>query len=96
MSPYRQWAEEVAFARRGRVAATAMSVRRANGPGPMADVMIRIWSPIVNRYVASNDLMLRDRLIDMPPPNVPPPSSLNKSGATPSRPVSTVDRTKPS
>ena len=46
----------------------------------MAAVLIRIRPPIVNRYLASNDLVLRDRLIDMPPANVPPPSSLNKSG----------------
>ena len=39
-----------------------------------------IWSPIVDHYLASNDLMLRDRLIEMPTPNMPPPASLNARG----------------
>ena len=39
-----------------------------------------IWSPIVDKYLASNDLVLRDRLIEMSMPNVPPPSSLNARG----------------
>ena len=41
---------------------------------------IPIWSPIVDRYLASNNLVLRDRLIDISTPNVPSPSSLNKRG----------------
>jgi pimeloyl-ACP methyl ester carboxylesterase len=41
---------------------------------------IPIWSPIVDRYLASNNLVLRERLIDVPPPNVPPPSGLNERG----------------
>jgi hypothetical protein len=41
---------------------------------------ISVWSPIVDRYLASNNLLLRDRLIDISTPNVPPPSSLNERG----------------
>jgi dienelactone hydrolase len=41
---------------------------------------IPIWSPIVDRFLASNNLVLRDRPIDVPAPNVPPPSSLNSRG----------------
>jgi hypothetical protein len=41
---------------------------------------IPIWSPIVDRFLASNNLVLRDRLIDIAAPNVPPPSSLNERG----------------
>ena len=41
---------------------------------------IPIWSPIVDRFLASNNLALRDKLIDVPLPDVKPPSSLNGSG----------------
>ena len=41
---------------------------------------IPIWSPIVDKFLASNSLVLRDRLIDFPTPDVPPPSSLNARG----------------
>jgi dienelactone hydrolase len=41
---------------------------------------IPIWSPIVDRFLASNNLVLRDRLIDVPLPDVTPPSSLNGGG----------------
>ena len=39
-----------------------------------------IWSPIVDRYLASNNLVLWERLIEMPTLNLPPPSSLNETG----------------
>jgi dienelactone hydrolase len=41
---------------------------------------IPIWSPIVDRFLAANNLVLRDRLIEVPTPDVPPPSSLNARG----------------
>lgn len=41
---------------------------------------IPIWSPIVDRFLASNNLVLRDRLIEIPTPDVPPPQSLNGRG----------------
>jgi hypothetical protein len=41
---------------------------------------IPIWSPIVDRFLASNNLVLRDRLIDVAIPGVLPPSSLNDRG----------------
>jgi dienelactone hydrolase len=41
---------------------------------------IPIWSPIVDRFLASNNLVLRDRPIDLPSPDVPAPSSLNGRG----------------
>src|SRR6202035_3427545 len=41
---------------------------------------IPIWSPIVDRFLASNNLALRDKLIDVPLPDVKPPSSLNGGG----------------
>ena len=41
---------------------------------------IPIWSPIVDRFLASNNLALRDKLIDVALPDVKPPSSLNGSG----------------
>jgi dienelactone hydrolase len=41
---------------------------------------IPIWSPIVDRFLASNNLVLRDKLIDVSLPDVRPPSSLNGGG----------------
>ena len=41
---------------------------------------IPIWSPIVDRFLASNKLRLRDGLIDVPTPDVAAPSSLGSSG----------------
>jgi dienelactone hydrolase len=41
---------------------------------------LTIWSPIVDKFLASNNLVLRDRLIDVPTPDVPAPSSLNARG----------------
>jgi dienelactone hydrolase len=41
---------------------------------------IPTWSPIVDRYLASNNLVLRDRLIDIATPDIPPPQSLNGHG----------------
>jgi dienelactone hydrolase len=41
---------------------------------------IRIWSPIVDRFLTSNNLVLRDRLIDVPAPNVAAPPSLKSNG----------------
>jgi dienelactone hydrolase len=41
---------------------------------------LAIWSPVVDKFLASNSLALRDRLIDLPTPDVPPPSSLNARG----------------
>jgi dienelactone hydrolase len=41
---------------------------------------IPIWSPIVDRYLASNNLVLRNRLIEIATPDVPPPSSLSARG----------------
>jgi len=39
-----------------------------------------IWSPIVDRFLAANGLALRDRLIDVTPPNVAAPPGLSSSG----------------
>jgi dienelactone hydrolase len=41
---------------------------------------IPIWSPIVDRFLASNNLALRDRPIDVSTPDVAAPSGLNASG----------------
>ena len=41
---------------------------------------IPVWSPIVDRFLAANDLALRERLIEVTPPNVAAPSGLNSSG----------------
>jgi pimeloyl-ACP methyl ester carboxylesterase len=41
---------------------------------------IPIWSPIVDRFLMSNNLVLRDRLLDVTPPDIPAPSSLNVRG----------------
>jgi dienelactone hydrolase len=41
---------------------------------------IPIWSPIVDRYLTSNNLKLRDRPIDVAAPDVPPSSSLDGRG----------------
>jgi dienelactone hydrolase len=41
---------------------------------------IPIWSPIADRFLASNHLVLRDSLIDVSTPDVAPPSSLNTRG----------------
>jgi dienelactone hydrolase len=41
---------------------------------------IPIWSPIVDRFLMSNHLALRDRLIEVPSPDVTAPSSLNSRG----------------
>lgn len=37
---------------------------------------IPVWSPIVDRFLSSNNLVLRNRLIDSPVPDVAAPSSL--------------------
>lgn len=39
-----------------------------------------IWSPIVDRFLAANGLALRDRLIDVTPPNVAAPPGLSSNG----------------
>jgi hypothetical protein len=41
---------------------------------------IPIWSPIVDRFLASNNLVLRDRPIDVSTPDVAAPSGLNAGG----------------
>jgi hypothetical protein len=41
---------------------------------------IPVWSPIVDRFLASNNLVLRDKLMDVPLPDVRPPSTLNGRG----------------
>jgi dienelactone hydrolase len=41
---------------------------------------IPVWSPIVDKYLASNNLKLRDQLIEVATPDVPAPSSLNGRG----------------
>jgi dienelactone hydrolase len=41
---------------------------------------IPIWSPIVDRFLASNNLMLRDRPIEITVPNVAAPTSLSSRG----------------
>jgi dienelactone hydrolase len=43
---------------------------------------IPIWSPIVDRFLASNNLKLRDRPIDVPTPDVAAPPALGSSGRT--------------
>jgi dienelactone hydrolase len=39
-----------------------------------------IWSPIVDRFLAENKLVLRDRLIEISTPDVAPPASLGDNG----------------
>jgi dienelactone hydrolase len=39
-----------------------------------------IWSPIVDRFLAANNLALRDRLIDVTPPNIAAPPGLSGNG----------------
>jgi len=39
-----------------------------------------IWSPISDKFLAANNLVLRERLIDLPTPDVATPSSLNARG----------------
>jgi dienelactone hydrolase len=41
---------------------------------------IPVWSPIVDRFLVSNNLVLRDRLIDVLAPDVPAPSNLSIRG----------------
>jgi hypothetical protein len=41
---------------------------------------IPIWSPIVDRFLAANNLVLRDHLIDVTPPNVAAPPGLSSNG----------------
>jgi dienelactone hydrolase len=41
---------------------------------------ISIWSPIVDRFLAANNLVLRDRLIDLTLPNVAAPAGLSSNG----------------
>jgi dienelactone hydrolase len=41
---------------------------------------IPIWSPIVDRFLAANNLALRDRLIDITLPNVVAPPGLSSNG----------------
>jgi len=41
-----------------------------------------IWSPIVDRFLAANKLVLRDRMIDISTPDVAPPSGLGDNGRT--------------
>jgi len=41
---------------------------------------IPVWSPIVDHFLMSNNLLLRDRLIDVPVPDVPAPSGLSARG----------------
>ena len=41
---------------------------------------IPIWTPIVDRFLAANHLALRDRLIEVTPPNVAAPPGLSGSG----------------
>jgi dienelactone hydrolase len=41
---------------------------------------IPVWSPIVDRYLASNNLVFRDHLIEIPTPNVAAPASLSSRG----------------
>jgi hypothetical protein len=41
---------------------------------------LAIWSPMVDKFLVSNNLMLRDRPIDMPTPDVAPPSSFGVGG----------------
>ncbi len=39
-----------------------------------------VWSPIVDHFLMSNNLVLRDHLIDVPVPDVPAPSGLGARG----------------
>jgi pimeloyl-ACP methyl ester carboxylesterase len=41
---------------------------------------ISIWSPIVDRFLAANNLALRERLIDLTLPNVTAPPGLSSNG----------------
>lgn len=41
---------------------------------------IPVWSPIVDRFLAANHLILRDHLIDVPTPDLAPPPSLGANG----------------
>ena len=53
------------------------AIRRPTGIMLFSTAGIPIWSPIVDRFLASNNLVLRDRPIDVPTPDVPAPSGLN-------------------
>jgi dienelactone hydrolase len=39
-----------------------------------------IWAPIVDRFLTANNLVLRDRLIEITPPSVAAPAELNSNG----------------
>jgi dienelactone hydrolase len=41
---------------------------------------VPVWSPIVDRFLMANNLVLRDRLMDIPTPNVAAPASLSTRG----------------
>jgi len=41
---------------------------------------IPLWSPVVDRFLTANNLVLRDRLIDVALPNVTAPPGLNSNG----------------
>jgi dienelactone hydrolase len=41
---------------------------------------IPVWSPIVDRFLAANSLVLRDRLMEITPPNVAVPTGLSRTG----------------
>ena len=41
---------------------------------------IPVWSPIVDRFLAANNLLLRDHPIDLTLPNVAPPQGLSSNG----------------
>jgi dienelactone hydrolase len=41
---------------------------------------IPVWSPIVDKFLASNNLRLRDRPVEVATPDVPAPSNLNDRG----------------
>jgi dienelactone hydrolase len=41
---------------------------------------VPVWSPIVDRFLMSNHLVLRDRLMEIPTPNVAVPASLRTRG----------------
>ena len=52
----------------------------SDGHGLFSAAGMPVWSPIVDRFLASNDLRLRDRPIEVSSPNVPAPTSLNAGG----------------
>jgi hypothetical protein len=57
-----------------------MGARGLGQAGDRSHPLFRSWSPIVDRFLASNNLVLRDHPIEVTLPNVAPPASLSIRG----------------